>query len=452
MKPMAASPGTDVGPGAPAAELLRRLPPDVAARTAAVAGAAERAGVAAYLVGGLVRDLLLGRQGRDLDIVVEGDGPAFARRLAAELGGQALVHEAFLTAEVVDGSGFHLDVVTARSEIYSAPAALPEVRMAALREDLFRRDFSVNAMAIRLTPSAEAGEEAALIDLFGGRGDLAERTLRVLHGRSFHDDPTRALRGIRLGLRLDLRMAPETERLIGEALAAGAFARLSGARLRDELILLLDDADLALRGIDRLAELGLLAVLHPSLELSRATRDRLRRVHAALESQRSAISAAPTAQPWRLFLAAVALPLAAAEVAALADRLDLVGADRRLLLGAAVRLAAARQAVERPAVLPHEVEEALAPLSAEELLLLVADGGEAAASWVRRYRDELRPLTLAVRGADLLAAGVRPGPAVGRTLAAVRRARLDGLIEREGELAFALAELSADELGKAKAS
>jgi tRNA nucleotidyltransferase (CCA-adding enzyme) len=435
-----------------AAHLLRRLTPAVARRTEAVARVSRRAGIPAYLVGGLVRDLLLGRENRDLDVVAEGDGPGFARLLAAELGGRVRVHEAFLTAVVVDPEGFHVDVATARSEFYRAPAALPEVQTSAIRQDLYRRDFTVNTLAIRLgAPEAGGGADLErpgrgardappeLLDYFGGRRDLRERTLRVLHSLSFLDDPTRALRAVRLALRLGFHIAPETLRLIGVALAEGAFARLSGSRLRDELILLLDDPDLALDGLDRLAELGLLAVLHPGVRLDEPVRERLRRARAALDWYRLESLADPPARPWRLFLAGLVAELPPGDLAALCDRLDLVGADRRLLAGMPPRLAAARRVVERPAVCAHEVDEALAALAGEEVLLLMAGLGEAGRAWVRRYLCELRPLALAVRGADLVAAGVRPGRAVGRALAATRRARLDGEIGSGEELAYALA-------------
>ena len=193
-------------------------------------------------------------------MVVEGDGIELAARLAAALGGQVRAHPAFLTAVMVDPQGDDIDVATARSERYRAPAALPEVRAAALREDLFRRDFTVNTMAIRLGP--EPGAE--LIDLFDGRRDLEEKSLHVLHGRSFIDDPTRILRGVRLEQRLGFRLSPDTLELVEGALAEGVFDLLSGSRLREELILLLDDPALALGGIERLAELGVLRAIDPT--------------------------------------------------------------------------------------------------------------------------------------------------------------------------------------------
>jgi tRNA nucleotidyltransferase (CCA-adding enzyme) len=423
------------------AHLLRDLPPAVAARVERIAHTArdtQGQGTPVYLVGGFVRDLLLGRENRDLDLVVEGDGPGFARRLAAELGGTVRVHTAFLTAVVTDPEGFAIDVATARSEFYRAPAALPEVQTSALRQDLYRRDFTINTLALRL---GAGGPE--LIDSFGGRRDLREGVLRVLHSLSFLDDPTRALRAVRLALRLGFHIAPETLRLIEVARDEGAFDRLSGARLREELALLLDDPALAAGGVEKLAELGLLAVLHPRLELTARVRDRLREARAAWDWRRLEGIAEPPASAWRLLLLALAADLPPADRAALADRLLLDGADRRLLLGDPARQAAARALVTRPDAAPHEVEEALARFTGEELLFLMAEGDETVRAWVRRDLTELRGLTLGIRGADLLAAGVPPGPAVGRGLLAARRARLDGRIGPEDELDWALAALAA---------
>ena len=249
-----------------------------------------------------MRDLLLNRENRDLDLVVEGDGPHFARLLAAELGGRVRVHEAFMTAVVVDRDELHIDVATARSEFYRAPAALPEVQTSPLRQDLFRRDFTINALAVCLGP--EPSPE--LIDYFGGRRDLENGLLRVLHSLSFIDDPTRVLRAVRLGLRLGFEISPETLHLVEVALGEGVFSRLSGSRLRDELILLLDDPALAVRGLERLAGLGVLqAALAPALDLDETDRDRLRRAVAAWDWYTVQGLERPPARLWRLVLLAL---------------------------------------------------------------------------------------------------------------------------------------------------
>jgi tRNA nucleotidyltransferase (CCA-adding enzyme) len=437
----------------------------------AVARLAAERGVAAYLVGGTVRDLLLGRDSPDLDFVAVGDGLGLAAAIERELGGRLLRHDGFLTADVIDAAGIHLDIATARRERYPAVAALPEVRpAAALEEDLRRRDFTVNAMALPLAPDLGSPldpqdplDTDRVIDPLHGQRDLAAGQLRVLHDRSFLDDPTRVLRGVRFEVRLGFRLTPESEALARQAVTAGAFARLSGSRLRHELELLLEaagGAEAALAGLERLRELGALGTLHPRLALDEEARRRL--LAAAAEHEwylahaepgaagagRSAGRARPArrqelpARRWMVLLLALAAGLTSEdERGELADRLLLVGDDRRLVSGFGRRLAAALPRLV-PGALPHAVDAALAGLAEEELLLLAATAEAPERAWVRRYLTELRPLALGIRGADLLAAGAPRGPEVGRALRATREARLDHRISAGEELDFALARLA----------
>ncbi|HUF78677.1 MAG TPA: hypothetical protein VMR44_07175, partial [Thermoanaerobaculia bacterium] len=292
---------------------------------------------------------------------------------------------------------------------------------------------------------------------FGGRRDLENGLLRVLHSLSFIDDPTRVLRAVRLGLRLGFEISPETHHLVEVALTEGVFDRLSGARLREELILLLDDPALAVRGLERLEGLGVLSALHPALRLEEPGQphgERLRRAVAAWDWYSVEGLTEPAAALWRLILLALvqggggAGPvgrggadepgLRPEAVAALTERLMLSADDRRLLAGSARRLAAAGRALGRPGVRPHEVSAALAELSGEELLLLVASEDETVRTWARRELSEFRPLELAIRGRDLVERGIPPGRWIGDALEAVRRARLDGEIGPEEELAAAL--------------
>src|SRR6185295_10740104 len=198
---------------------------------------AKRTSVSVYAVGGFVRDLLLGRPNVDIDLVVEGDAIAFARAFAKENGGRAKVHERFGTAAVVFPDEFKLDVAMARTEYYKHPSALPTVQPSSIKEDLFRRDFTINALALRLN----ADRFGELIDFYGGQRDLKERTIRVLHSRSFIDDPTRVFRAVRFEYRFGFRLGKETLTLIRDAVELGLFHRLSGTRLLEELILLLSE-------------------------------------------------------------------------------------------------------------------------------------------------------------------------------------------------------------------
>lgn len=197
-------------------------------------------GVPAYVVGGCVRDWLLRRpEVLDVDVVVDGDGIAFARAVGRELKAPVIAHQQFGTATVELSGGRRLDLATCRQETYAQPAAYPSVEPGTLRDDLFRRDFTINAMAMALAP-ARFGER---IDPFGGARDLAARRLRILHARSFLDDPSRMLRAARLTPRYRLRLEPATGRALREALQHGMLERVNRGRVRKELALLLREPD-----------------------------------------------------------------------------------------------------------------------------------------------------------------------------------------------------------------
>ncbi|BCV21524.1 CCA tRNA nucleotidyltransferase [Moorella sp. Hama-1] len=189
-----------------------------------------------FMVGGTTRDLLLGRPDVDLDLVVEGQGLPFARELARQLGGRLAYHERFLTASIY-WAGEKVDVATARREYYPHPGALPEVEPATIAEDLARRDFSINALALALT----ARDPGEILDPFNGRADLEAGAIRVLHPASFRDDPTRLLRGVRLATRLHFQLAGNTRELAREALAAGYLDQVAPRRFWQEFILLLKE-------------------------------------------------------------------------------------------------------------------------------------------------------------------------------------------------------------------
>jgi tRNA nucleotidyltransferase (CCA-adding enzyme) len=227
-----------------------------------------------YLVGGAVRDLLLGVESLDLDVMVEGDAGLAAERLSAEVGGQVRRHDRFLTAgfDSADGS-LHVDFASARTESYPRPGALPDVAPASARDDLKRRDFTINAMAVALW----GDQLGATIEFPGAAADLRNGVLRVTHHASFIDDPTRLLRLLRYGVRLGFSAEPVTERLAREAVAAGAPMTVSGSRTREELLDLLAERA-AVVGVEALAELGLDRAIHPQLAadeyvVSRAIRE-----------------------------------------------------------------------------------------------------------------------------------------------------------------------------------
>lgn len=414
--------------------LDERVPAPVQRRIDAVEAVSRHTSVPAYLVGGFVRDLLLGRDNRDLDVVVEGDGPAFARALGEELQAHVRVHEAFLTAVVKEADGSTVDVASARSEFYRAPAVLPEVESSPLRQDLYRRDFTINTLALRLGPQGPI----ELVDYFGGQRDLKDGVLRVLHSLSFIDDPTRVLRAVRLSLRLDFVISPETLRLIAVAVGEGIFEQLSGGRLRDELELLLADPDVALRGLERLDELGVLAAVHPALRLDPSRMQSLREVRSAHDWYRVQGVVDPDVRVPLLLLMALLRTATAEQRRDVAARLQLATGERDLLERFPWRLERASRELAAPELVPHAVHATLSSLTGEELLLLLAEGGERVRTWVRRELTELRRVRLGIRGGDLLRHGHAPGPAIGEALRATLDARLDGEIAPAEELDHAL--------------
>ncbi|MEX2613643.1 MAG: CBS domain-containing protein [Gaiellaceae bacterium] len=386
----------------------------------AVAALGDRAeGV--YLVGGTVRDILLGEESFDVDIAVEGDAIEFGRALAASLDGRVTPHEKFGTAVVQYGDGGRVDVVTTRTELYDAPGALPTVERAGLREDLFRRDFTINAMAASLKP-ADFGR---LVDPFGGRADLGARVLRVLHNLSFIDDPTRIFRGIRYEARYGLKLEEHSARLARGCIEMGLVGDLSSARLRDELVALLDDPG-AVGGLVRLGELGADHAIHPRL---RADAEAAALFERALALRDELGTAVPS---WRVGLAVLGRDLTSEEAYDWLDRLKVRRRDVDRIAGA---VTVAPRIIERLRAEPLEpaqvvaLADAFAP-DAPLLALAHEDRPE-----LREYFTHLREVRLEIGGADLAALGLSESPRVGEVLAELRRRKLNGEIGgRESEL------------------
>ena len=238
-----------------------RVPPDVREALRLVGEVADEAGFPVYLVGGIVRDLFLRVTNLDVDIVVEGDGIIFAGMLVKNAGGRMKAHQKFGTAVVVLPNGLKLDIATARLEYYESPAALPTVELSSIKKDLYRRDFTINTLAVRLNRK-RYGE---LIDFFGGLRDIKEKTIRVLHSLSFVEDPTRVLRAIRFEQRFDFKLSKHTQNLIKSAVNMKLFNRLTGKRMYAELILLFSEAE-PLKVLKRMKDLDLLKFIHPNLK------------------------------------------------------------------------------------------------------------------------------------------------------------------------------------------
>jgi tRNA nucleotidyltransferase (CCA-adding enzyme) len=376
--------------------------PDSIAEALHALGLPQGEGV--HLVGGTVRDILLGREGFDVDIAVEGDAIAFAEGL----GGEVTAHGRFGTAVVRFEDGRHWDVVTARRETYSAPAALPDVEAGTIADDLARRDFTVNAIAASLEP----GDYGRILDPHRGRADLDARVIRILHPRSFVDDPTRIFRAIRYENRLGFRMDPETERLAREG--REGIALLSNARFREEVVALLSEGGIA-HTLERLAELAGISADTGLVERVDTLRDELD----------------PGAPRWRLRLAVLAR-----EHPGLVERLSLRREDQRAVEDAvalAPRLAEAHDVVEISDLAGRSPDAALLALALRDTPAL--------RDWFTRLRD----VRLELGGDDLAGLGLPESPRVGEVLEELRRRKLRGELDgREAELEAAR-ELIADE-------
>jgi len=437
----------------PLLDAVRRgLAPGEVALFEALLAEAEKRHVALYLVGGPVRDLLLGRALRDVDLIVEPreDVPLGAEELAraaAPDGAQVVGHDRFGTARI-ESAGGALDVATVRRESYARPGALPSVEPGTLEDDLRRRDFTVNALAVPISTAARRGQPA-LIDLEDGRADLSRGVLRIFHPGSFLDDPTRALRAARLAERLGFRLSRGSRTALRDAIGAGAFSAVSGDRWRREFEKLFDDAR---RGLDPAAALRLLAdwhvlgALEPGLAVPKLAVPALRRLGRSL-----AVPPLPAARlrPWAVGLAVW-----------LAD-LDATS-RRRMLRRLAVRGELAQRLIEFPRLRNRclrtlatargrgAVDALLGGIDDERLLALFAYAPPASRRRLLRWALEDRTRRPPITGADLVAAGLS-GPVVGAALARIRLAWLDGAVHTRDE-AIALAREVAARLGRRSAA
>jgi tRNA nucleotidyltransferase (CCA-adding enzyme) len=455
--------------GEVAALLEQALSAPVLALVWRISQEAHEMGVFPYFVGGPVRDLLLGQPIVDVDMVIEGDAIALARQLADDLGGRVRAHKRFRTAkwllsqrvwrQVADSipedpdSGGELplsvDFVTARTEFYTYPTALPQVERSSITQDLHRRDFTINTLAIRLDPD-HWGE---LLDFYGGEADLRDGVIRVLHSLSFVDDPTRMLRAARLESRMGFHLDPRSEELIADALPL--LKRVSGDRIRHELELIFRE-DEPERALSRLEELGVLNHIHPDLRCDRWLQAKYRLIRQDLK-----------AEPPRAEILGLTIGTRSQDelwnmetwdmkpqdntylyLALLAYRLDPDGLEELI-----VRLKVGRDDAEDMRLL-SDLRQALPQLgrarqpSAAYRLLRLYPSRVLAVAWIAtdrrrlqrrllRYQTEWRLVETELSGDDLKAMGLRPGPLFGRLLESLRDARLDGRVStREDEEAL----------------
>ena len=370
-----------------------------------------------YLVGGTVRDLLLKRPSLDLDLALEGNAIKFARQLAAGTGEKLTIHQQFGTANFRQGE-FTIDIVTARSETYAHPGALPAVQPAKIKDDLSRRDFSVNAMAVDLSPDTFG----QLLDFHGGTTDLEKKLIRILHKRSFIDDATRIFRAIRFEQRLGFNIEDGTERLLRKNIAT--LNTISGDRLRNELELLLME-ERPEKALARANGLGVLRQIDRSLKSNKWLADRFD------EARRRYISSPA------VYFALLTNDLGRDNAEAISERLNLSGDWKRIILGVA-KINDDIHKLADPAISPSTVYRFLKRYPVEAVsACFLSNESQIVRSQIERYLKELQYIQIRLNGNELKRMGVETGPRLGRILKALQDAKLDGLVRtREDERAF----------------
>jgi tRNA nucleotidyltransferase (CCA-adding enzyme) len=390
-----------------------------------------------YFVGGLVRDLLVDKPLTDIDLVVEGDAIKLVRRLQAEFGGDVRSHARFGTAKwlvspavwqsVAPGATHRdvpdaIDFVTARTEFYTRPTALPEVERSSIKLDLHRRDFTINTLAVRLD-GAHLGE---LLDFYGGRRDLEQGLIRVLHSLSFIDDPTRILRAIRLEQRLDFTIEEHSTALMQRALPM--LDRVTGDRIRHEIELALRESQ-PTAVLQRLAELKVMAQIHPDLLWLDSAAEAIERAQQLLEEPQWH-KTLQGETPAFIYFALWLLPLSLPVQTAVMDRLKVRKTTREDLI-AVNRLLAELGQLPAGAP-PSRIVQLLQAYPLRGLLVArAAVVNPDIVGQIERYFREWRHIRSALDGNDLLALGLKPGPQIGRLLARLLAARLDGEVADE---------------------
>ncbi len=416
----------------------------------------------AYAVGGFVRDVLLHIRNLDLDIVIEGDGIDFAKQLAKHLRGKVRAHEKFNTAVVKLADGFKVDVATARLEYYEYPAAMPIVELSSIKLDLFRRDFTINAMAIHLNPD----KFGLLVDFFNCQNDLRDRQIRVLHNLSFVEDPTRIFRAIRFEQRMGFSLGKLTSKLLKNTVKMNMYDHFTGGRFFHELKMILAEEN-PQPAIYRLQQFGLLKFLHPALILDQRLKNILLETHRSLAWYKRLYLGTPCRQ-WQVFLLALTTRLNDRQVREFLQKFEVLERDRRIITHDKTAVIKVLNTIRSCALLtktaqtgkfgrpePGERNSRIEPtyalplpaskiysllhsLSIEGLLYLMgAAASKSCHQLVSLYVTKLRGLTTVLDGNDLLHMGYKAGPQFAVILQKLLEARLDGKVEgRAAEEAF----------------
>jgi tRNA nucleotidyltransferase (CCA-adding enzyme) len=420
----------------------KHLAPQVLARLRDLGAVADQLSIPVFAVGGFVRDLLLGKENLDIDVTVEGEGILFAEIFADRHGCRVKSHQKFGTAVIIFPDGFKIDVASTRLEYYASPGALPTVERSSLKMDLYRRDFTINTLAIRLNKR----EFGTLVDYFAAQRDLQDKVIRVLHNLSFVEDPTRVFRAIRFEQRLDFRISKHTENLIRNAVKMNFLGKLGGKRLLNELVIILKEKT-PLRAIDRMASLDLLQFIHEELKLTADTRQVLDEATKVV-SWFDLLFLERHYEKWVVYFLALTADLPFEQFMEACNRLSLSEHYRKKFFamrnnGERVLEAMQRRYIRGPLAKRSEIYFWLAEFPVELLLYLMAKSRlEGVRKYISIYFTQLQGVRCAITGSDLQALGVPAGPHFRAILDTVFRARLDNeALSRDEELCIARREL-----------
>ena len=410
-----------------------RLSREMLDKLGAIGNLADEMSYHAYLVGGFVRDLLLRIENYDIDIVVEGDGIRFAEALAGLVSAKIRTHKEFGTAKVIYPDGFSVDIATARLEYYKAPAALPIVEHSSLKLDLYRRDFTINTLAISLNKNTK-GE---LIDFFGAQRDIKEKTIRVLHSLSFVEDPTRVFRAVRFERRFGFQIGKFTLNLIKNTIKMGFLSRIKGSRMWSELALILAEENPGAI-LKRLHELDLLKFIYPQLAFDAEKEKLFREMDTVLKWYRLLYKGKLNQTFY--YLLGLADYASLRDVEELAGKLELSETMRKKLVNDVdkTRKVMAKFGGAIRTMKKSEIYRELELLSLESRLFTMAkaqsDEMKKAISNFITYADSFKPL---LSGKNLKQMGIEEGPVFGEILDALKDAKIDlGLTTKEQETAF----------------
>ena len=414
-------------------EYFKRLPRELKEVIQQVNKVSLAVRMPAYLVGGCLRDLILGAKNLDLDIAIEGSGIIFAQHLSQKLKSSLRIHERFGTATLILSNGLKVDIATTRQEKYPSFAALPLVSPGSLKQDLQRRDFTINALAIRLT----LDKQQEIIDPFDGQVDLAAGRIRVLHNLSFKDDPTRILRAIRFSQRLDFKIEPKTLALLKQAISGGLLDKVSPHRMRVELIAMLKEPN-PFKAIKKLGALGGFSFINAKLKVTKSAEGLFK---SAAKEIAWFVKNFPTRRQldtWLIYFAVLLEPLAYAQIKMIISRLGLRKGDQKRVISYYQIKRKLIATLSKKQLSGEQIFLLLEPLSYETIILASAvlrnkNFKKYFADFFKIYNG----MRLCVCGKDLGSLGVLPGPGYQKILAKVFAAKLNGQVRnRQTELAL----------------